>query len=137
MVLQPHGKLLTVEDEHWNASVASDRIIVENFFGRLTKLWGIISTKYRWMEEGYDDIFRLCVALTNFHVSFHPLRDDEDAGHYTRYKNRNYIIGERIANKRKAIQKKYRERRRRRIRLEIGQASSSSDSSISSKQSEV
>ncbi len=26
-----------------------------NFFGCLTKLWGVISTKYRWMEEEYDD----------------------------------------------------------------------------------
>ncbi len=129
---KPHGKLLTIEEENWNATVASDRIIVENFFGRLTKLWAVISTKYRWMEERYDDIFRLCVALTNFHVGFHPLRDDEDAAHYNLYKNRNYIIGERIANKRKATQKKYRERRRRRIRLDTSRAFNSSDSSLSS-----
>jgi len=125
-----HGKLLSVEDENWNATVASDRIIVDNFFGRLTKLWAVISTKFRWTEEGYDDIFRLCVALTNFHVSFHPLCDDEDAAHYNLYKNRNYIIGERIVNKRKATQKNYRERRR--IRQEIGQTFNSSDSSLSS-----
>mmetsp|Transcript_14174 Transcript_14174/g.30259 ORF Transcript_14174/g.30259 Transcript_14174/m.30259 type:complete len:85 (+) Transcript_14174:552-806(+) len=84
------------------------------------------------MEEGYDEIFRLRVALTNFHVSFHPLRDDEGANHYTRCKNRNYIIGERIANKRKAIQKKYRERRRRPWKLAMCPVPP-----ISSKQSEV
>ena len=70
---------------------------MENFFGRLTKLWGVISSKYRWSEEGYDDIFRLCVALTNYHISFHPLRDEEDATNYKQYKNRNYVIGENIA----------------------------------------
>ena len=94
---KPHGKLLPVDDENWNATVSSDRIIVENFFGRLTKLWGVISSKYRWSEEGYDDIFRLCVALTNYHISFHPLRDEEDATNYKQYKNRNYLIGENIA----------------------------------------
>ncbi len=31
LVLQPHGKLLSVEDEHWNESVARDHISVENF----------------------------------------------------------------------------------------------------------
>ncbi len=99
-----HGNLLTIEDEHWNASVANNHIIVE-IFCCLTKLWGVISTRYWWMEEGYNDIFWLCIALTNFHVSFHPLGDNEDANHYTQYKNCNYKIGERIANKHKAIQK--------------------------------
>ena len=37
---KPHGKLLPIDDESWNATVSSDQIIVENFFGRLTKLWG-------------------------------------------------------------------------------------------------
>ncbi len=54
--------------------------------------------------EGYDDIFWLCVALTNFHVSFHLPCDDKDVNHYTQYKKHNYIIGERINNKHKAIQ---------------------------------
>ena len=115
----------------WNATVSSDRIIEENFFGRLTKLWGVILSKYRWSEEGYDDIFRLCVALTNFHISFHPLRDEEDATNYKQYKNRNYLIGENIAKNRKLAQKKYRDRRSRRIRQEIGCSSDSSLSSMS------
>ncbi len=45
----------------------------------LTKLRGDFSTKYRWIKEGYNNIFCLCVTLTNFHVSFHPLCDDDDA----------------------------------------------------------
>ncbi len=54
-------------------------MIVKNYFGCLTKLWCVISSKYRWAEEGYDDIFLLCVALTNCHISFHLLHDNEDA----------------------------------------------------------
>ena len=127
---KPHGKLLPIDNESWNATVLSNCIIVENIFGRLRKLWGVISSKYRWSEDGYDDIFCLCVVLTNFHISFDLLCDEEDATHYKQYKNRNYVIGENIAKKRKLAQKKYRDRRSRRIRQEIG---CSSDSSLSSK----
>ncbi len=83
---------LLLMTKQFNATVSSDRIIVENFFCHLTKLWGVISTKYRLTEEGYDDIFFLRVGLTNFHVSYHPLRDESDANHYNQYKNRNYFI---------------------------------------------
>ncbi len=31
LVLQPHGKLLSVEDEYWNESVACNQIIVKIF----------------------------------------------------------------------------------------------------------
>ena len=79
---KPHGKLLPIDDKSWNATVSSHCIIVENFFGRLTKLWGVILSKYRWSKDGYDDIFHLCVALTNFHISFHPLWYEQDAAHY-------------------------------------------------------
>ncbi len=63
---KPHGKILPLEDESWNATVVSNCIIVENYFSHLTKLWSVILSKYRWAEEGYDDIFCLCVALTNY-----------------------------------------------------------------------
>ncbi len=75
------------------------------FFGCPTKMWGAIYTNYRSMEEGYDDIFWLCIALANFHVSFHPLCDNKDANHCTWYKSCNYIIGKRIATKCKVTQK--------------------------------
>ncbi len=117
---KPHGKMISIEDASWNATVSSDRIIVENFFGRLTKLWGIIASKFKWGEESYDALFRLCVALTNYHISLHPLRDEEDAAHYTRYNNRNFVIGEKLATKRKMTQKKYREKRRKRIEQDMG-----------------
>ena len=105
-----HGKLLPVDDEIWNATISSNRIIVENYFGQLTKLWGVISSKYRWSEEGYDDIFSLFVVLTNFHISFHPLCDEDNATHYNLYKNWNYLIGENIAKKHKLSWKKYCDR---------------------------
>ncbi len=42
-----YGKLLPLEDKSWSLRAARDRIIVENYFGHLTKLWGVISSKYR------------------------------------------------------------------------------------------
>lgn len=126
---EPNRKLLSIEDENWNKMVASDRIIVENFFGRLTKLWYVIASKYRWSEESYDTIFCICVALTNFHIQLHPLRDDVNAAHYRIYKNRNYRIGESIVKKRKLAQKRYRERRKQRIHEELEDNSNSSISS--------
>ncbi len=74
---KPHGRLLTLDDKTFNAAVASDQIIVENFVGRLTKLCAVNSTKYRWTEEGYDDIFCICVVLTNFNISNHLLCDKD------------------------------------------------------------
>ncbi len=65
-------------------------ITVENIFGCLKKLRGVISTKCRWAEEEYNDNFRLCVGLTNFHIDYHPFCDK----HYNLYKNCNYIIGD-------------------------------------------
>ncbi len=82
---------------NWNETVASNCIIVENYFGCLTKLWGVISSKYRWSGENYDSIFCVCMALTNFHNSFHPLCEEENATHYHRYKNHSYMIGDKIA----------------------------------------
>ncbi len=72
----PHDKIFPLEDESWNATI--DCIIFKNYFGHLTKLCCVLSFIYRWTEEGYDDIFCLCVALTNFHISFHLLWNDQD-----------------------------------------------------------
>ncbi len=77
-----HGKMISIEHVSWNATVSSNCIIVENFFGRLTKLWGIIASKFKWGEESYNALFCLCVALTNYHISFLPLHVEEDAAHY-------------------------------------------------------
>lgn len=43
----------------------ANRIIVENYFGRLVQLWKVKSCRYRWSEGTYDTVSRLCYALTN------------------------------------------------------------------------
>ena len=68
------GRALSMADEAFNRSVSSDRIIVEYYFGRLTKLWTLLDKKWRWAESLYDDFFKTGVALTNFDIKNNPLR---------------------------------------------------------------
>ena len=51
------NRSLSREEESFNRKVASDRIILENVFGRLCTLWRIIGCKFRWAEDLYDTIF--------------------------------------------------------------------------------
>uniref|UniRef100_H3H7X7 DDE Tnp4 domain-containing protein n=1 Tax=Phytophthora ramorum TaxID=164328 RepID=H3H7X7_PHYRM len=92
-------------EETSNDQISSDRVIVENYFGRLNVLWRITTDKYRWNESLYDDVFRLSVALTNFHVSISPLREQN---------------GLKIKEKRRLAQEKYRAKKRRRRSTEVG-----------------
>ena len=87
-VKQPINGTLTA-DEVFNEELSSDRIIVENYFGRLSSLWTVMSNKYKWNEDTYDLVFRTCVALTNIHVKFNTLRDSDQSF----YKSlQNYLV---------------------------------------------
>ncbi|KAG6959331.1 hypothetical protein JG688_00010124 [Phytophthora aleatoria] len=59
---------LTLEEEETNRSISTDRITIENYFGRIWTLWAVASDKYRWQEKKYETIFRACVALTNVQI---------------------------------------------------------------------
>ena len=90
-------------------------MIVENFFGRLKTLWAVTSDIFTWKRDHYDLFFQTCVALTNVHIRFNPLRDDD--GHdFNRYVNRLLSIGEKIKAKRTNSTSKYREKRKQRLR---------------------
>lgn len=63
------GGVLMGAEKRENAALATNRIIVENDFGRHGTLWAIIANRHRWAESGYHRIFRMTVALTNIHIS--------------------------------------------------------------------
>ena len=68
-----------------------------------------MSNKYKWNEDTYDLVFRTCVALTNIHVKFNPLRDSDQSF----YKSlQNYLVntGDNISRKRARSQELYRDR---------------------------
>jgi hypothetical protein len=63
----------TRQQRRHNQDLASERVICERFYGRLKTKFRVISTKYRNSRDEYYRIFKLCVALTNYHTLIHPL----------------------------------------------------------------
>ena len=47
------------------------RVPVEQFFGRLTKLWDILSGVFCFDHDHFDLDFNICVLLTNEHIRNH------------------------------------------------------------------
>lgn len=115
---RPALGILSMEDERCNKKVSSDRILVENVFGKLSSLWSVLSYKYRWKEDTYDTILRFCLGMTNFHIRAHSLREGEREI-YNRVKNRQYTIGNNTAEKRRRSQETYRQKRRERMRIQF------------------
>ncbi|RHY70349.1 hypothetical protein DYB30_013643, partial [Aphanomyces astaci] len=116
----PHGQL-TMEQERSNAKLSSDRVIVKNLFGRLKTLWGLASDKYTWKKDEYNMYFQMCVALTNVHIRFNPLRN-VDGEAYNQYKNRLLSIGSKCKTKNSSSKAKYRENRKADIQAVLGRA---------------
>ena len=114
-IKNPPRGVLSTEDQEFNRKVSSDRIIVENYFGRMTSLFTVLSHKYRWNEKLYDKIFKACMALTNFHIKLNPLRNT-DGFHYTGVRNRLCSTSLEESDKRKRSYEKSIQRRRQRMR---------------------
>lgn len=111
---------LSAAQERFNKKLSSDRILVENYFGRMVSYWNIMSRKYTWSEDLYDTFASLCVSLTNCLVDLNPLRQG-DGDWYVRYRNRLMNIGTTKQNKRKQTQANYRANRRRRLSTILNQ----------------
>jgi hypothetical protein len=43
----------------------------------MKKLFKIMEEKFRWDEEMYPIVFKICVALTNYHIIKYPLRNED------------------------------------------------------------
>ncbi|KAE9088254.1 hypothetical protein PF010_g19438 [Phytophthora fragariae] len=110
---KPRGRSLTLAQVNENHDISRDRIVVENCFGRLCTLWALCSDKFRWNEDKYDTIFRACVALTNAHARWSPLRTSDGAA-FRAHRKRLMGIGAAREERRKEIQR--RSRRNRAIR---------------------
>lgn len=114
---KPANGYLTTAQRTRNHNISSDRVIVENFFGRLCT-FNLFGSKWRWDEEKYNDFFRFGMALTNAHIIWNPLRTT-DGTLYKSLMNRLCFIGESQLKKRLASQNSCRERRRQRISEQI------------------
>jgi hypothetical protein len=61
-----------------NCRIATDRIVCENFYGRLKLLWAVMRNRWRFSRDRYQLAFTNCVALVNHHILIgNPLRGEE------------------------------------------------------------
>ncbi|KAF0713319.1 hypothetical protein AaE_011815 [Aphanomyces astaci] len=128
---KPSGGFLTFDQQCTNDRIATDRVIVENYFGRLKTLWAVCGDAYRWNRKNYDVLFQTCVAITSVHIRFNPLRaEDGDAN--IQYLNRLNAIGLKKIKDKKKAQQKYREKRKTRLTLFLASESAISGNACDS-----
>lgn len=65
---------ISLEEEEISLSIARERVVVENYFGRLKELWPFIKKAPRTPIDSLEETLRFSVYLTNFHIGHHPLR---------------------------------------------------------------
>lgn len=111
---KPRNGVLSPAQLSENRHISSDRVLVENYFGRRCGIWNVIRSKWKWSEKIYGFKFILCMGLTNWHIRWNALRA-EDGRLYHKITNRWYKIGTAQIEKRRRVQANYREKRRRRI----------------------
>ncbi|KAH9112709.1 hypothetical protein AeMF1_013004 [Aphanomyces euteiches] len=111
---KPRGGVLTRQKFERNQRVSSDRVLVENLFGRTCKLWKISYSTFKWSEGKYNMTERLTFAMTNFHASMHPLRM-EDRSFYTSVLARYHSMAEDMLQMASRRRRRYRGRRQERL----------------------
>jgi len=74
-IKKPKGGQLNENEKEHNRKLGHDRVIVENFFGRMKSLFGITFNEYRGDIELLKEIIPIVICLTNYHIKEHPLRN--------------------------------------------------------------
>ena len=78
-IRKPVGRDLTQEENSINNRIESDRVIVENFFGRLKSIFGILGSRFRGDKKNHlQHIISICMSLTNYYSSLHPMRQAQE-----------------------------------------------------------
>ncbi|KAF0718102.1 hypothetical protein AaE_010718 [Aphanomyces astaci] len=108
---RPANGALDANDHECNRRVSSDRVVVENFFGRVCSLWRISSTTFTWGEKIYLSLQKTTFALTNFHLLLLPMLA-EDENYYAMVLARYQRMASEKKRKRAETQHRYRLRRR-------------------------
>ena len=89
--------------------IGTDRVIIENFYGRMKLTWGLIRNKYKGSHADYDAIFEIAYGLTNILLKYSPLRA-EDGQYYIALQNelltKNIFKKKELKDKRKEWRKK-------------------------------
>lgn len=100
--------LQTSSDRNLYEKLSNERVLIENWYGRMLNLWGIMRKTYTYEHERYDTLFSVLASLTNYSVLKSPMRNDE--GVYYRQMVRQFIEeGKKRQEKRKQQRIKYQE----------------------------
>lgn len=59
---------LSLRDESFNRLVSSDRVLVENYFGKMCTLWALAASKWRLSEGFHESLFRIAFHMTSCSV---------------------------------------------------------------------
>jgi hypothetical protein len=65
---KPPLKVFRLEQQQDNAEIGSERVIIENFFGRMRTKVHITSGRWSHKEEFCPIVFEICCALVNFDI---------------------------------------------------------------------
>mgnify|MGYP001068459656 CR=1 FL=1 len=67
----------TPGERRTNETLSQIRVPVEQFFGRLVKLWAIMKGTYRYDRVNFDSDYDNCVLLTNEHIKANNLEESD------------------------------------------------------------
>ncbi|KAG2793296.1 hypothetical protein PC116_g27661 [Phytophthora cactorum] len=109
---QSRGGTLDRDDIARDRAVSADRVLVEKIFGRMCMLWKATYATFKWNENRFDSVARLCAALTISRVGLMPLRA-RDSDHYDMVLSKYQSMGERVRMQRARAQRQYRMRQLR------------------------
>ena len=95
--LQKYGRFLTpkkktahrdldLDNKKKNNKIENNRVIVKNFFGRMKTIWGATKLTFCFQDNLYAPYFKMCIALTNYHIGILPLRKEDGIIEHNYYK---------------------------------------------------
>ena len=71
---KPTREELSQKDEETNSKLHLDKVLVEDFFGRLKVMFGILASPYRCALNTLEDVVITCICLLNPKLKRQPLR---------------------------------------------------------------
>jgi len=67
----------TEVEKQMNEKLSKVHEVVEQYFGRMEKLWQVVGGLFRWDRSRFDENFDLAALLTNFHIERNPLEHSD------------------------------------------------------------
>ncbi len=105
---------LGLQEQMLNKELCTIRNPVEQFFGRVWKLWKVARGVYRWDHRHFDVDIDVCILLTNEHIKRHDLVE-LDYRLYLGVCEQRAARAEEVLQQRKAVDERYKTRKKQRL----------------------